>query len=600
VKTEEEAQMSAHTTRHSERGVVFLLALIALLVIAAVGAAILYMAASESGFVGAQRLSARSFYAGVGGLEEGKYRLLPGVQPGAGPLYIGINYQDPINFGGPGPIMPCTPAIAPNTSAGELTGTLVPCTTSSVTPGAPGVVPTRNNNVLYIINSASPAPAAPGADATQVVAPNNDPFLPAEIPTPSILTVGSIQPAAGTPGAVPWRWVRINLKTERASGEDIDMNAADNNDDEPIFTYRERQYRRPDLLAFDPTGAILPAPWGPPPLPGSGRMCVAPVCAAPVYLVTAYSEIPGVTPAGRVVRGEVGAGTGFSINAGLLSEPGIGLTGGASYIGYDQCDPGCPPGMPDGMGATKDTDPYTTFTGDPGFIPGCSAVLPVQSAAPVGDSTATNASARTYPNDCCPGCANKTSGGVILSCVQENAPFPYDVEDMIGMLRGSATPIPPGNYTGSGALSGIDRAGGGTYDVGTFPAPPYPGSLASQTGAGAKTKITYVGGDFKCTAGCKGAGILLVNCPTCTAANPALTIDGSIEWYGLIIVNGPVSVLGGGTPTSGCNIYGSMIAAGTVVTDVGGTICYRYNSCAQRDMFRNRAYQQLSFRELPD
>jgi hypothetical protein len=571
--------MVRYRSREGQRGVVFLLALVALLVIAAVGAGILYMAALESGFVGAQRFAARSFYAGLGGLEEGKFRLMPGLDPGAGPIYLGINYNDPINFGG-APIMPCTPS--------ELTGTMIPCTTSSQTPtNPPGIVPTRNTNVLYVINSAAANPAAPGANAALPVGPTNDPFLPAEVPTAVIETTGSIQPGAGGQAAVPWAWVRINIKTERASGEDIDFNAGNDNDDEPIFSYQGRHYRRPDLLALDPTAQILPAPWGPMPIQGSGRMCQAPVCAAPVYMVTSYSIITGITPAGRVVRSEVGQGTGFSVNSGILSEPLIDVSGGSTYIGYDQCDPGCPPGMPDNTtGMDKNTDPYTAFAGDPGFIPGCSTVLPVQSNAPLGSSVLSNASARTYPNTCVNSAATQP-----FACVEEGAPFPFDVPDIIDMLRPMATPLAPGNY--QGLPTGGDTIGG-------FPPPPYPASLASQTGAGADPEITYVGGKFKCTAGCTGAGILIVDCPTCTAAQPALTLDGSMEFYGLIIVNGPVQILGGGSAASGCNVYGALIASGTVETDLGGSMCYRYNSCAQRDLFRNRPYSQLSFREMPD
>jgi hypothetical protein len=262
-----------------------------LLVISALGAAILYMAMLESGFVGAQRFAARSFYAGLSGLEEGKFRMMPGLDPGAGPLYFGVNYSDPINFGG-APIMPCTPS--------ELTGTMIPCTTSGVAPtNPPGIVPPRRTNVLYVINSAAANPAVPNSDPTLPAGPNNDPFLDAEVPNQAIETTGSIQPGAGSQAAVLWAWVRINIKTERASGEDIDFNAGNNNDDEPIFSYQGRHYRRPDLLAMDPTSQILPAPWGPPPIQGSGRMCVAPVCAAPVYMITAFSIIPGITPAGR-------------------------------------------------------------------------------------------------------------------------------------------------------------------------------------------------------------------------------------------------------------------------------------------------------------
>jgi hypothetical protein len=476
--------------------------------------------------------------------------------------------------------MPCTPS--------ELTGTMIPCTTSGVAPtNPPGIVPPRRTNVLYVINSAAANPAVPNSDPTLPAGPNNDPFLDAEVPNQAIETTGSIQPGAGSQAAVLWAWVRINIKTERASGEDIDFNAGNNNDDEPIFSYQGRHYRRPDLLAMDPTSQILPAPWGPPPIQGSGRMCVAPVCAAPVYMITAFSIIPGITPAGRVVRSEVGQGTGFSINSGILSEPLIDVSGGSTYIGYDQCDPGCPQGMPDNTtGMDKNDNPYTAFTGDPGFIPGCSTVLPVQSNAPLGSSVLSNNSARSYPNVCTNSAATQA-----YACVEEGAPFPFDVPEIIDMLRPMATPLAPGNY--QGLPDGVDSIGG-------FPPPPYPASLASQTGAGADPEITYVGGGFKCTAGCTGAGILIVDCPTCTAAQPALTLDASMEFYGLIIVNGPVAILGGGSAPSGCNVYGALIASGTIETDLGGSMCYRYNSCAQRDLFRNRPYNQLSFREMPD
>ncbi len=560
--------------RRAERGVVLLLALIALLVISAVGAGILYMAAAESGFVGAQQMVARSFYAGMGGLEEGRYRLLPGLQPGAGAVPMGINFTDPLNLIGPGgnPIFACT--------ATEVAGTIAPCNTLTV-----AAYPVRPWQALYIINTANPAPLAPGTNPNLPAAPNNDPFLLNEIPGALTSTTGSIQPGAGTNASVLWSWVRLNLKTERSAGIDLDLNGS-TLDDEPIFSYQGRQYRRADLLIFNPVGDLLPPPWGPLPPATTGRNCIAAVCANPVYLVTAYATMPGRNPTGRIVRSEVTVGTGFSINSGILSEPAIDVSGGSNYIGYDQCDPDCPPGMPDGPTTGMKIDPYLGFTGDPGFIPNCSTVLPVQSNAPVGDSRLTNASARTYPNVCV-----NTSPGASSSeaCVEEAAPFPYNIPEIIDFLRPGATPIAPGNY---------QNLPDGTTSIGTFPPAPYPASLVS--GSGAEAQISYVGGGFKCTAGCTGAGILLIDCPACTAAQPALTLDASMEFYGLIIVNGPVQILGGGTTNSGCNIYGALIAAGTVTTDLGGAMCYRYNSCAQRDLFRNRPLGQLSFREIPE
>ncbi|HKZ52906.1 MAG TPA: hypothetical protein VJ085_06480 [Candidatus Acidoferrales bacterium] len=569
--------------RRGQRGIVLLLAIIALLLISAVGAAILFMAASESGFVGSQRMVARAFYAGVGGLEEARYRLLTGLQPGVGAIPIGVNYSAPVNLVGAGgavPVLPCT--------ATEVLGTLVPCVTSNVTPLSPPTpvgaqAPPRRNNVLYIINSANPNPPAPNSNPAAPAAADNDPSRGNEIPNAAILTTGSIQPGAGTQSSVPWVWIRINLKTERATraagtvGQDLDLNAATDLDDEPVFIYLGRQYRRLDLLALDPTGQLLPAPWGPPPDPTSGRDCLAVVCASPVYVVTAYSTIPGPPPTGRIVRTEVGAGTGFSVNAGILSEPDITIAGTSMYIGYDQCDPDCPPGNPPKKGYPAPA---------PGVIPNCNYVLPIQSAAAKDTSRINGNSTLTWPQPC-------TNSGALAtqpqSCIQEGANFPYNVRQLIDMLRPMATPIPSGGYTG---------LPGGGVTIGRFPPPPYPANLIQ--GTGADPQITYVNGPFKCTGGCTGAGILIVDCPTCTSANPALAFNASMEFYGLILVNGPVSVLGGGSPTTGCNIYGTMIASGTITNDVGGAICYRYNSCAQRDMFRNRPFGQLSFREIPD
>ena len=73
--------MARLQTRSDQRGVVLLLAIIALLLISAVGAAILYMAASESGFVGSQRAAARSFYAGLAAWKRPATGCFPAFSP---------------------------------------------------------------------------------------------------------------------------------------------------------------------------------------------------------------------------------------------------------------------------------------------------------------------------------------------------------------------------------------------------------------------------------------------------------------------------------------------------------------------------------------
>jgi len=529
--------MLHHRTENGQRGVVLLLALIALLLISAVGAAIIYMASSESGFVGSQRLSARAFYAAVSGLEEARYRLLPANQAtGVPPL--GVNYTNPLAVvTGTGPVIPCNALPAPGPS--EQAGTLVPCNTASVIP-----FPARPWNALYIMDSPAPY-LGPGSNPGAPTSATNDASLTNEIPIPIVNATGSLQPGVGTAASIPWSWVRINLKTERASGEDINLDGM-TTDDEPIFYYQTRQYRLADLLPLVPS--VLPPPWGPPPTPDSGRTCVATVCAAPVYMLTAFATIPGVAATGRVVRSEVAALPSFSMNAAILSLPPIQISGTSEYYGYDGCDPDCagfPPGTP----------PAT-----------CSTIIPLQSAAPAGSNVSGNSS-DTYPPPPCP----PPGTGTAKACVQQNVPFTYNVDELINTLRPMATPLAPGGYTG--------------LKIGGFP------FTDPINGTGAEPVVTYVGGDFKCTGGCSGAGILIVD--------GNFDFNASMEFYGIIIVRGNVSVLGGGSPTTGCNIYGALLSGGTVQSTLGGSICFRYNTCAQRNQFATMPLLTLSLREMP-
>jgi len=513
-----------------QQGVVLILALVALLLISAVGAAILFMAAGESSIVGSQRLTARTFYAAEAGLEEARFRLLPANRPTGTPPQ-GVNYANLLASAVGVPIIPCT--------ATEQPGTLVPCNTTSVV-----IYPTRPENVLYIMNSSAATPPPPASIPGTPASPTNDPLLANEILVPIVTTTGSITPGAGTATAIPYAWVRVNLKTERASGQDIDLNGS-TADDEPIFYYESRQYRRANLLAFDPT--VLPVPWGPAPPANAGRPCAAAVCASPVYMLTAFALIPPTSR--RIVRSEVAAVPPFAMDAAISSQPPIQVSGSSQYYGYDSCDPDCagfPPGTP----------PAT-----------CNTVVPLQSAAATGSNVSGN-SANTYPAPPCP----PPGTGTTKACVQQNAPFPYDVGALIEMLRPLATPLAPGGYTG--------------LKMGGFPfADPI-------NGVGANPVITYVGGNLKCTAGCSGAGILIVD--------GDLDFNASMEFYGIIIVRGNVRVLGGGSPSTGCNIYGALLSGGAVSTTVGGAICFRYNTCAQKNVFQNRPLLVLSFREIPD
>ncbi|MGH9780123.1 MAG: hypothetical protein ACRD5I_17120, partial [Candidatus Acidiferrales bacterium] len=150
--------MKHHHSYRSERGVVLLLALVALLLIAAVGAAIIFMATTETAIVGAEKVGARSFYASSGGLEETRYRLMVSIPDALG----GINAAD-------------TPAFA-----------RVPAI-----PG-PGIPPSE---ILYVVNVANPVTPANFDVVGSIPSAAEDPSRLAEVPAAVTLKgVASIQP----------------------------------------------------------------------------------------------------------------------------------------------------------------------------------------------------------------------------------------------------------------------------------------------------------------------------------------------------------------------------------------------------------------------
>ena len=155
-------------SRDGQRGVVLLLSLIALLLISAVGAAILFMAAAESSLVGSQRVSARTFYSTMGGLEETRFRMMPVILDAQG----GLNEPGTQVFAQ-------LPVVPP--------------------PGGPPPPPT---DVLYIVNVNNPATPANFNAFAQL--PANDIWLAAEVPAAvNLRAVASIQPNAGGNAAIP-------------------------------------------------------------------------------------------------------------------------------------------------------------------------------------------------------------------------------------------------------------------------------------------------------------------------------------------------------------------------------------------------------------
>jgi len=161
-------------SRRSEAGVALLIALFALLLISAVGLALVFSSGTESSLAGNYRASSSVFYAASAGLEEGRGRL---------------SKMDANFFGSfvaaPGFTLPL----------GQVRYVLNPLPGETVDPLAAGG---KYQDTEYVKEFGVSPPAQPNTKYTSSVWP-----------------VGGMQGPA-------YKWVRINAITEQSIGIDVD------------------------------------------------------------------------------------------------------------------------------------------------------------------------------------------------------------------------------------------------------------------------------------------------------------------------------------------------------------------------------------------
>jgi hypothetical protein len=85
-------------------------------------------------------------------------------------------------------------------------------------------LPTAVNQVAYLVNGAMQDPVQPTNPASPYYDIEYAREFSGGLTGASVLTpVSSDQPGAGTVSAIPYKWVRITLKTEYSSGQDVDQ-----------------------------------------------------------------------------------------------------------------------------------------------------------------------------------------------------------------------------------------------------------------------------------------------------------------------------------------------------------------------------------------
>lgn len=109
----------------------------------------------------------------------------------------------------------------------EARGRLEPAAPDALS-GSP--LPTAVNQVAYLVNGAMQDPVQPTNPASPYYDIEYAREFSGGLTGASVLTpVSSDQPGAGTVSAIPYKWVRITLKTEYSSGQDVDQDGTLNN-----------------------------------------------------------------------------------------------------------------------------------------------------------------------------------------------------------------------------------------------------------------------------------------------------------------------------------------------------------------------------------
>jgi Tfp pilus assembly protein PilV len=124
----------------------------------------------------------------------------------------------------------------------------------------------------------------------------------------------------------------------------------------------------------------------------------------------------------------------------------------------------------------------------------------------------------------------------------------------------------------------------------------YPSGLPTEPAPGSYTSVTeYVPGSVKLTSDASGSGILIVD--------GDLEINGGLNWYGLILVRGKVSFTGGAGAST--NLFGAILAGDDVSAtnqvqddNFGGSINFHYDVCALKNLGGSNPPQLLATHEI--
>jgi hypothetical protein len=527
----------------SQRGIAMMVALLALLLLAAIGMGIMFMADTENSVNNNYRDSQKAYFAARAGAEHARLLLVKDAALNASALALTppqsgvasnmIYLENPT--GGE--------AIDPTTAAGS---------TLSANPYLDDQLCWERYNLGLTPGN---GPCGSNNQTAQLLTNTNS------------FTATTMTSTAGVNGtdALPFKWVRITAKQNLmgalgASGTKVASLPANG-----------------QQVCWDGSTELVIA---------SGTTCQGQISGQlmPVWELTSLAVTPkvGANPGSRrMVQMEVALNPPLVPPAPISVKAPVNLQGSYVLNAYDNCKCSC---TTTGNGGNQVTA-CVPRAGQPATacVTSAHAIYTQNTVSTSGGAGTTTTSFGSDPTT--------------TASVENVNPWPnsLNIDNLINKYRAGAS-IPSFACTGTQDLTTTPA----TYkDCGTQSSQQfgtYPSGLPTEPALGSYTSVTeYIPGSVHLTSAASGSGILIVD--------GDLDINGGLNWYGLILVRGKVSFTGGAGAST--NLYGAILAGDDVDAtnqpqsdNFGGSINFQYDVCALNRLGGTTPPQLLATHEI--
>jgi hypothetical protein len=529
----------------SQRGIAMMVALLALLLLAAIGMGLMFMADTENSVNNNYRDSQKAYFAARAGAEDVRLLLVKDATLNANAMAL--------NTGSPFHMIYLTNPIG--------TENIDP-STGGVTNPSLATNPNMDDQICWerfahLNLTPGAGPCGSNGQSGQLLTDS------------TAFTATTMAQTAGVHGsdALPFKWVRITAKQNLMGAlgtSGTKVAAAPANDQQ---------------VCWDGSQEVVV----------SGTCAAQTVTVMPVWEITSLAVTPkvGANPGSRrMVQMEVALNPPLIPPAPISVMAPVSLQGSYVLNAYDNCKCSC---TTTGNGSHQVTA-CVPRVGQPANACASSAhaIYTQNTVSTIGSSGTTTTS---FGNDPTQG-TTTTSG----PSVQGVNPWPssLNINSLIQKYGAGAT-VP--NYTCTGTENLATTPA--TYkDCGTQSGQQfgdYPGGLPTEPTLPFNSVTEYIPGSVHLTAGASGSGILIVD--------GDLDINGGLNWYGLILVRGKVSFTGGAGAST--NLYGAILAGDDVNAtnqpqsdNFGGSINFSYDVCALNRLGGTTPPQLLATHEI--